>query len=85
MSRVEDRGKNKTKPIRKPLSGSGTHLGHGAHFMHLADELAIGLIEQEQLEMQLVQPLTQLQLLRGGGGEGTREGETAVKAQPTKL
>lgn len=40
--------------------------------MHLADELAVGLIEQEQLEVQLVQPLAELQLLeREGAWERT--------------
>lgn len=30
------------------------HLWHGADFMHLADELTVGLKKQQQLEMQLV-------------------------------
>ena len=53
--------------------------------MHGEDVLTIELIGQEQLELQIVQPLPQLRGGGGGGGEGTREGETAVKAQPTKL
>lgn len=49
--------------------GGGTHLWYGAHFVHLPDELAVGLVEQQQLEMQLVQPLAELQLLQRGGAE----------------
>jgi len=49
--------------------------------VHLANELAVGLVEQEQLKVQLVQSLTQLQLLER---EGTWGGETAVKAQNRK-
>ena len=30
------------------------HLRHGAGFMYLANELAVGLEEQQQLEVQLV-------------------------------
>lgn len=49
--------------------------------MHLADELAIGLIEQEQLEVQLIQPLAELQLLER---EDAWE-RTAVRARSVKL
>lgn len=30
------------------------HLWHGADFVHLADELTVGLKEQQQLEVQLI-------------------------------
>lgn len=88
ISVVEDGGqRNQTKPITKTASGFSvvtrwrTYLWHGAHFVHLADELAVGLIEQEQLEVQLVQPLAELQLLER---EDAWE-RTAVRARSVKL
>lgn len=39
------------------------HLWHRADGMNLTDERAVGLKEQEKLEVQLVEPLTKLQLL----------------------
>lgn len=76
-----------TKPITRTAGGFSvemrwrTYLWHGADFVHLADELAVGLIEQEQLEVQLVQPLAELQLLER---EGAWE-RTAIRARSVKL
>lgn len=39
------------------------HLRNRADGVNLSDERAVGLKEEEELEMQLVKPLTQLQLL----------------------
>lgn len=39
------------------------HLRHRADGVNLPDERAVGLEEEEELEMQLVEPLTKLQLL----------------------
>lgn len=33
------------------VGGGGAHLWHGADFMHLADELTVGLKKQQQLEV----------------------------------
>lgn len=50
-----------------------SHLGFPLDGVHSADELAVGLEEQQQLKVQLVQAATQLELLRthknGKGGE----------------
>lgn len=75
-----------TKPNQKPGFSVQprwrTYLWHGADFMHLADELAVGLIEQEQLEVQLVQPLAELQLLER---EGAWERTAVRRARSVKL
>lgn len=39
------------------------HLRHRTDGMNLTNERAVGLKEQEKLEVQLVEPLTKLQLL----------------------
>lgn len=50
---------------------SGTHLCFVFDGIHLADELAVGLEQEQQLEVQLVQPPAKLQLLeRSSGGRG---------------
>lgn len=41
-----------------------SHLRNRADGVNLSDEGAVGLKEEEKLEMQLVKPLTQLQLLK---------------------
>ena len=45
------------------------HLSLSLDGVHSADELAVGLEQQQQLEVQLVQPATQLQLLHTHRGE----------------
>jgi len=40
-----------------------SHLGLPLDGVHPADELAVGLEQQQQLEVQLVEPAAQLQLL----------------------
>lgn len=60
------------------------HLRHGADGVNLANERAVGLEEEEKLKMQLVEPLTKLQLLEdikeesgsdssGGGNTWTQQ------------
>lgn len=46
----------------KPVNNVA-HLRNRADGMNLSDERAVGLEEEEKLEVQLVKPLTQLQLL----------------------
>lgn len=41
-----------------------SYLRHGADCVNLSDELAVGLEEEEKLEVQLVESLTKLQLLK---------------------
>lgn len=60
-------GENKRKGMAFTVGFGGgrcvAHLWHGADLVHLADELTVGLEEQQQLEVQLIQPLAQFQLL----------------------
>lgn len=77
-----------TKPKTRTAGGFSvqprwrTYLWHRADFVHLANELAVGLIEQEQLEVQLVQPLAELQLLER---EGAWERTAVRRARSVKL
>ena len=51
--------------------GSPSYLGHGADGVHLANQLAVRLEQEEELEVELVEALTQLQLLGDCGNRLT--------------